>query len=192
MALPVRIREEAWGAEGERTRLPGQLLFKHIDSDRDGRIQFSEFEPLCQNIGWDSEQAHAFWSKADHDKSDGLGLVEFVAFASSKEVSPHIREMEAKECGPEQARAVTGREEGAAPATVTRMAQAKGLRKRVVDHKDSLFWSYVTRAHADRRRHAHTHIHIHTHTHTHTHAFTHTHTHRHTHIYTHAHTSTHF
>jgi hypothetical protein len=62
-----------------------------------------------------------------------------VAFASSKEVSPYITAMEAKECGPEQERVFRGRGFGKALAG-TRKEQAKTVFKRVRDHKDRLFW----------------------------------------------------
>lgn len=82
---------------------PGARLFRHLDGKgciKNNELSWTEFAPLCQQIGWDQNTAHTLWSQTDTDHSGQLSYVEFLQFAARPDVSPYLIPLEQRLCAP--------------------------------------------------------------------------------------------
>merc|ERR1712226_87140 len=63
-------------------------------------LAWTDFAPLCSQIGWDQNTAHQLWWMTDTDRSGTLSRTEFLAFAARPDVKPYLTAYENKVCPP--------------------------------------------------------------------------------------------
>jgi len=78
---------------------PGARLFDFLDGKghvKDGMLAWTEFAPLCQQLGWPLLLAEQMWYQTDKDRSGTLSRVEFLRFVAKPEVLRVMGPYEAK------------------------------------------------------------------------------------------------
>lgn len=91
--------EDEIAAGGLDPNAPGARLFDFLDGKghvKDGMLAWTEFSPLCKELGWPLLLAEQFWFQTDKDRSGTLSRVEFLKFVAKPEVQRVLGPYEAK------------------------------------------------------------------------------------------------
>ena len=76
----------------------GNRLFSYLESRggcRDGHLNWDEFVPFLNQVGWPFPAAQQAWWEADTNRSGKLSRAEFLKFAARPNVRGYIMQMEA-------------------------------------------------------------------------------------------------
>lgn len=94
--------QQGFPAQGGGAGLPpGQRLWNQFQAQGkivSGTLSWSQFAPLCAQIGWKEDIGRVLWNQTDVDKSGTLDNREFLSFASRPDVKPYLVPYEDRTC----------------------------------------------------------------------------------------------
>ena len=81
-SIPSEFNSESFSTMSSRSII-GETLFNMIDDNGNGSISKSEFKKLCTYLNIDKKQSNSVFKEIDGDKSNSVGLQEFLNWFES-------------------------------------------------------------------------------------------------------------